>query len=155
VKKLTRLPSGSRNNRDRLPHGIVVGSLTKSMDKLMDSCLIRSYSLSTSSTRNSMIAVWLSAGPGRARAEERHRAGAADREGSGGGGELDEVRRQPPDGGAGDLRVELGEAGDVVADDPDRHEVRRTGCGGVGGHDLNARSNTGQNPPGIGAILLR
>ena len=30
VKKLTRLPSGSRNSSDRLPHGIVVGSLTKS-----------------------------------------------------------------------------------------------------------------------------
>jgi hypothetical protein len=26
VKKLTRLPSGSRNNSERLPHGIVVGS---------------------------------------------------------------------------------------------------------------------------------
>jgi hypothetical protein len=30
VKKLTRLPSGSRNRSERLPHGIVVGSLTKS-----------------------------------------------------------------------------------------------------------------------------
>ncbi len=33
VKKLTRLPSGSRNSRDRLPQGIVVGSLTKSVTK--------------------------------------------------------------------------------------------------------------------------
>ena len=30
VKKLTRLPSGSRNRSERLPQGIVVGSLTKS-----------------------------------------------------------------------------------------------------------------------------
>lgn len=33
VKKLTRLPSGSRNSSDRLPQGIVVGSLTKSVTK--------------------------------------------------------------------------------------------------------------------------
>jgi amino acid efflux transporter len=33
VKKLTRLPSGSRNSSDRLPHGIVVGSVTKSSTK--------------------------------------------------------------------------------------------------------------------------
>ncbi len=33
VKKLTRLPSGSRSSNDRLPHGIVVGSLTKSSTK--------------------------------------------------------------------------------------------------------------------------
>ena len=29
AKKLTRLPSGSRNSSDRLPHGMVVGVLTK------------------------------------------------------------------------------------------------------------------------------
>lgn len=33
VKKLTRLPSGSRNNSDRLPQGIVVGLVTKSVTK--------------------------------------------------------------------------------------------------------------------------
>src|SRR3954447_23540700 len=33
VKKLTRLPSGSRNSSDRLPQGIVVGSVTKSVTK--------------------------------------------------------------------------------------------------------------------------
>lgn len=33
VKKLTRLPSGSRNSSDRLPQGIVVGPLTKSVTK--------------------------------------------------------------------------------------------------------------------------
>ncbi len=33
VKKLTRLPSGSRNSSDRLPQGIVVGSVTKSVRK--------------------------------------------------------------------------------------------------------------------------
>lgn len=33
VKKLTRLPSGSRNSSDRLPQGIVVGSVTKSATK--------------------------------------------------------------------------------------------------------------------------
>ena len=37
---------------------MVVGSLTNSVGD----CLIRSYSASTSSTRNSMMAVWLSAG---------------------------------------------------------------------------------------------
>ena len=30
VKKLIRLPSGSRNSRERLPHGMVLGSCTKS-----------------------------------------------------------------------------------------------------------------------------
>jgi hypothetical protein len=57
AKRLTRLPSGSRNNTERLPHGIVVGALTNSVVN----CLNRSYSASTSSTRNSMIAVWSSA----------------------------------------------------------------------------------------------
>ena len=33
VKKLTRLPSGSRSRSDRLPQGIVVGSVTKSSTK--------------------------------------------------------------------------------------------------------------------------
>jgi hypothetical protein len=33
VKKLTRLPSGSRNSSDRLPQGIVVGSVTKPVTK--------------------------------------------------------------------------------------------------------------------------
>ncbi|CAM5707775.1 hypothetical protein SCANM124S_00462 [Streptomyces canus] len=33
VKKLTRLPSGSRNSSDRLPQGIVVGPVTKSVTK--------------------------------------------------------------------------------------------------------------------------
>src|ERR1700678_3669645 len=58
VKKLTRLPSGSRNSSDRLPHGIVVGSLTKSSTK---SARLR-CTRSTSSTRNSMMTVLLSAG---------------------------------------------------------------------------------------------
>ena len=30
VKRLTRFPSGSRNSRERFPHGIVVGSVTNS-----------------------------------------------------------------------------------------------------------------------------
>src|ERR1700712_1422194 len=58
VKKLIRLPSGSRKSRERLPHGIVVGALTNSIVAYRS----RSYSASTSSTRNSMMAVWLSAG---------------------------------------------------------------------------------------------
>jgi len=58
VKKLTRLPSGSRKSSDRFPHGIVVGSFTNSATV---SCS-RAYSASTSTTRNSMIAVRLSAG---------------------------------------------------------------------------------------------
>lgn len=33
VKKLTRLPSGSRNSSERLPQGIVVGLVTKSVTK--------------------------------------------------------------------------------------------------------------------------
>ena len=58
VKKLTRLPSGSRNSSDRLPHGIVVGSLTKSSTKpARFRC-----TPSTSSTRNSMMTVLLSHG---------------------------------------------------------------------------------------------
>src|SRR5271169_3171501 len=51
VKKLTRLPSGSRNSRDRLPQGIVVGSVTKSSTKPARFWCTPS----TSSTRNSMI----------------------------------------------------------------------------------------------------
>ena len=58
VKKLTRLPSGSRNSSDRLPHGIVVGSLTKSSTR--PARFWRTPS--TSSTRNSMMTVRLSAG---------------------------------------------------------------------------------------------
>jgi hypothetical protein len=58
VKKLTRLPSGSRNSSDRLPHGIVVGSLTKSSTKPASLWCTPS----TSSTRNSMMTVLLSAG---------------------------------------------------------------------------------------------
>jgi hypothetical protein len=58
VKKLRRLPSGSRNRIERLPHGMVVGSCTH----WLTSGLSRSYSLSTSSTRNSMMTLRLSAG---------------------------------------------------------------------------------------------
>ena len=58
VKKLTRLPSGSRNSSDRLPQGIVVGSLTKSSTKPARFWCTPS----TSSTRNSMITVRFSAG---------------------------------------------------------------------------------------------
>jgi hypothetical protein len=52
VNRLTRLPSGSRNSSARLPHGIVVGSVTTSARRPR----IRSYSASTSSTMNSRIA---------------------------------------------------------------------------------------------------
>jgi hypothetical protein len=58
VKKFTRLPSGSRKRMDRLPHGIVVGCCTHSLTIGWS----RWYSLSTSSTLNSMMTVWLSAG---------------------------------------------------------------------------------------------
>src|SRR5581483_2178855 len=58
VKKLIRLPSGSRNSRERFPQGMVVGSFTNSLMMFFSF----SYSLSTSFTRNSMITVWLSAG---------------------------------------------------------------------------------------------
>jgi hypothetical protein len=58
VKRLTRLPSGSRNRMERFPQGMVVGSCTHSRTTVLS----RSNSLSTSSTRNSMITVWLSAG---------------------------------------------------------------------------------------------
>ena len=58
VKRLTRLPSGSRNNMERFPQGMVVGSCTHSLTRLLS----RSNSLSTSSTRNSMMTLWLSAG---------------------------------------------------------------------------------------------
>jgi hypothetical protein len=54
VKKLTRLWSRSRNNNERLPHGMVVGAWTTS--SIVPSR--RSYSASMSSTRNSMIAEW-------------------------------------------------------------------------------------------------
>jgi hypothetical protein len=58
VKKLRRLPSGSRNRSARLPQGIVVGSLTKSSTKP-----VRFWcAVSTSSTRNSMMTLRLSAG---------------------------------------------------------------------------------------------
>jgi hypothetical protein len=56
MNRLTRLLSGSRNRMERFPHGIVVGSCTHSFTTS------RSNSLSTSSTRNSMMTVWLSAG---------------------------------------------------------------------------------------------
>ena len=49
VKKLTRLPSGSRSNNERLPHGMVVGYWTQSRTTGMS----RVYSLPTSSTLNS------------------------------------------------------------------------------------------------------
>lgn len=42
VKKLTRLPSGARNSSDRLPQGIVVGSLTKSVTKPVTVAVARS-----------------------------------------------------------------------------------------------------------------
>jgi hypothetical protein len=58
VKKLTRLPSQSRNSSDRLPQGIVVGSLTNSVPRPARFWCTRS----TSSTRNSMMTEWLSAG---------------------------------------------------------------------------------------------
>ena len=40
VNKLTRLPSGSWNIRERLPHGIVVGSLTKSTGQMPDPVVV-------------------------------------------------------------------------------------------------------------------
>ncbi len=53
VNRLTRLPSGSRNSSARLPQGIVVGAVT-----ISPTCpRSRSYSASTSSTRNSIIAL--------------------------------------------------------------------------------------------------
>ncbi|GAA3120039.1 hypothetical protein GCM10020254_78920 [Streptomyces goshikiensis] len=58
VKKLTRLPSGSRRRSERLPQGIVVGAWTKSSTK----ALRFRWTRSTSSTRNSMMTLWLSAG---------------------------------------------------------------------------------------------
>ena len=119
VKKLTRLPSGSRNSSDRLPQGIVVGSLTKSSTKPVRFWCTRS----TSSTRNSMMTLRLSAGraaPGR---EQRDGAGAADREGGRGGPELGEVLVGPGRLHAGGALVEVDEAGDVAGDDADRDEV--------------------------------
>jgi hypothetical protein len=69
VKRLMRLPSGSRNSRDRLPHGIVVGSCTRSSSS---SPFSRSNSASTSATWNSMITVrfapgWAMSAPNAAR----------------------------------------------------------------------------------------
>src|ERR1700730_4749676 len=58
VKKLIKLPSGSRKSKERFPHGMVVGSWTTSVIIVLSF----RYSPSTSPTRNSMIAVWLSAG---------------------------------------------------------------------------------------------
>lgn len=46
LKKLTGLPSGSRNSIDRLPHGISVGCCNQSVTKAS----IRARSASTSST---------------------------------------------------------------------------------------------------------
>jgi hypothetical protein len=60
VNRLTRFPSGSRNRVDRLPHGIVVGSSTTSSS----SSRSRANSLSTSSTRNSMMTELLLPGCG-------------------------------------------------------------------------------------------
>jgi hypothetical protein len=57
VNRLTRFPSGSRNKIERLPHGIVVGSWIHSLTIGAK----RAYSASTSSTRNSMMTLWLSA----------------------------------------------------------------------------------------------
>src|SRR6185312_3365795 len=57
VKRFTRLPSGSRRRSERFPHGMVVGAFTKSVTQGVS----LSYSASTSSTRNSMMAEWLSA----------------------------------------------------------------------------------------------
>lgn len=47
VKKLIKFPSGSRNSKERFPHGMVVGSWTTSLFSSF------SYSLSTSSTSSS------------------------------------------------------------------------------------------------------
>jgi hypothetical protein len=58
VKRLMRLPSGSRNKMERFPQGISVGSCTHSLTRGFS----RSYSASTSSTANSMMAVWFCAG---------------------------------------------------------------------------------------------
>jgi hypothetical protein len=56
--EVDEVASGSRNRSDRLPHGIVAGSLTKSSTKPARFWCTPS----TSSARNSMITVRLSAG---------------------------------------------------------------------------------------------
>ena len=58
VKRLTRLPSGSRNRMERFPHGMRVGFCSHSPTMGWS----RSYSVSTSSTTHSIMAVWLWAG---------------------------------------------------------------------------------------------
>ena len=60
VKKLTRLPSGSRTSRERLPQGRVFGSATTSEVGIQ--AARRCQRASTSSTRNSMITLRLAPG---------------------------------------------------------------------------------------------
>ena len=74
AKTLTRFPSGSRMRSERFPHGIVVGGCTTSVT------LPSSFAntASTSSARNSMIAVWFAAGCAGALGEQLHGALAAE-----------------------------------------------------------------------------
>ncbi len=111
----------SRNNAERFPHGIVIGPCTHSST----SGFKRVYSASTSWTRNSMMTVWLSAARGTG-AEQLHRLGVANRQGTRWQNELSEDRRRALRQNTCDFLIEHDESIQVVSNYAYRSEIHET-----------------------------
>jgi len=91
VKKLTRLPSGSRNSRDRFPQGHRGGLLDEVLDEA-GQVLARAVHVVDEELDDHGVVAGRAGGAGR---EQRDSAGAADRQGGAGRLELGEVLGVP------------------------------------------------------------